>query len=219
MPRAEDRLAADRQSALALMPVSRETLDRLDRFVALLLMWQRTTNLIAPSTVHCVWTRHIADSLQVLDLAPEARIWIDLGSGAGFPGLMIACALAQRPDAIVHLLESNAKKAAFLREAKRLTGAPVIVHAERIESFVQSFSGPVDVVTARALAPLSELLALSAPLLTRTGVQGLFLKGRDAELELHDADKSWMMNATSISSRTDPHGRIVIVKALRPRPR
>src|SRR6266853_2822513 len=86
--------AADRARALALTPVSRETLERLDRFVALLLQWQQTTNLIAPSTAPQLWTRHIADSLQLLDLAPEARTWVDLGSGGGFPGLVLACALA-----------------------------------------------------------------------------------------------------------------------------
>ena len=110
-------LAADRARALVLTDVSRETTARLDRFVELLLTWQRTTNLIAPSTVPRLWTRHIADSLQLLDLAPDARVWVDLGSGAGFPGLAIACALTGRPGAVVHLVESNAKKAAFLREA------------------------------------------------------------------------------------------------------
>jgi 16S rRNA (guanine527-N7)-methyltransferase len=219
MPKADDRLAADRQGALALTPVSRETLERLDRFVELLLTWQKTTNLIAPSTVPHLWTRHIADSLQLLEVAPDARVWVDLGPGGGFPGFVVACALAERPGAAVHLVESNAKKAAFLREAQRLTDAPAIVHAERIERFVDRFSDQVDVVTARALAPLPGLLALGSPLLTRKGVQGLLLKGQDAEAELRDADKSWMMDVTQIPSRTDPHGRIIVVRALRPRPR
>src|SRR5213592_406039 len=113
-------LSADRARALALTPVSRETLERLERFVALLLQWQQTTNLIAPSTVPQLWTRHIADSLQLLDLAPEARTWVDVGSGGGFPGFVIACALAGDPSAAVHLVESNMKKAAFLREAQRV---------------------------------------------------------------------------------------------------
>ena len=114
-------LAADRARALALTPVSRETSERLDRFVELLLRWQRTTNLIAPSTLSRLWTRHIADSLQLLELAPQARVWVDLGSGAGFPGLVIAVALTGKPGAAIHLVESNAKKAAFLREAQRVT--------------------------------------------------------------------------------------------------
>src|SRR5262245_35908813 len=110
-------LAADREAALALVPVSRETLARLDRFVATLLTWQRRINLIAPATVREIWTRHVADSLQLLALAPTARVWLDLGSGGGFPGLVIACALAETSGTRVHLVESNGKKAAFLREA------------------------------------------------------------------------------------------------------
>src|SRR5437016_2968555 len=112
-------IEADRERALTLTPVSRETLERLDAFVALLLRWQHKTNLIAPSSVPVLWTRHIADSLQLLDVVPGARNWIDLGSGAGFPGLILATALAGAPGAAVHLIESNAKKAAFLREAVR----------------------------------------------------------------------------------------------------
>ena len=114
----EADLSADRGRALALTPVSRETAARLDRFVALLLDWQRRINLIASSTEAKLWTRHVADSLQLLALAPEARRWVDLGSGGGFPGLVIACALADTEGAEVHLVESNAKKAAFLREAQ-----------------------------------------------------------------------------------------------------
>ena len=106
-----------------MVPVSRETAQRLDLFVALLLKWQRVSNLIADSSVHHLWTRHIADSLQLLPLAPEARTWVDLGSGAGFPGLVLGCALADMPGARVHLIESNGKKAAFLREAVRISGA------------------------------------------------------------------------------------------------
>ena len=214
-----DALLADRERALAITPVSRETLARLDRFVELLLRWQETTNLIAPSTVQSLWTRHIADSLQIVELAPDNQIWVDLGSGGGFPGLVAACVLADRPGAVVHLVESNAKKAAFLREAQRVTSAPAIVHAERIEQFAQRFSGPVEIVTARALAPLTNLLSLAAPLFTKGDAQGLFLKGRDAELELREAAKSWMMDTALIPSRTDPQGRLIVVRALRPRPR
>lgn len=129
-------LAADREAALALVPVSRETLARLDRFVAALLTWQRQINLIAPATVAELWTLHVADSLQLLALAPPARVWLDLGSGGGFPGVVIACAVAEIPDARVHLIESNGKKAAFLREAVRVSGAPAIVHQGRIEQMI-----------------------------------------------------------------------------------
>src|SRR5258705_7164641 len=98
---------ADRARALSLTPVSRETLERLDRFVTLLRKWQQTTNLIAPSTIPELWTRHVPDSLQLLALAPDARVWIDLGSGAGFPGIVIGCAIPDVPGAAVHLVESN----------------------------------------------------------------------------------------------------------------
>ena len=207
-------LAADRARALVLTDVSRETTARLDRFVELLLTWQRTTNLIAPSTVPRLWTRHIADSLQLLDLAPDARVWVDLGSGAGFPGLAIACALTGRPGAVVHLVESNAKKAAFLREAQRVTGAPAVVHALRIENFVDSFRDRADAVTARALTSLKKLYDQSAPLLGPETL-GLFPKGQDVEAELTEAAKCWNISKlTLVPSRTDRTGRIVVVQGL-----
>lgn len=206
-------LTSDRAEALRLTPVSRETLQRLDRFVDTLLIWNAKTNLIAPSTVPHLWTRHIADSLQLLDLAPNARTWVDLGSGAGFPGLVIACALADRPGAKVHLVESNAKKAAFLREAARLSGAPAAVHPERIERFVEVFSGPADVVSARALASLKMLLDQSVTLL-KTGAVGLFPKGQDVDAELTEATKYWNIKVNLASSRTDSKGRIVVVRGL-----
>ncbi len=207
-------LAADRARALALTPVSRETTERLDGFVSTLLDWQCTTNLIAPSTVPQLWTRHVADSLQLLDLVPDARIWVDLGSGGGFPGVVIGCALAQQPGALVHLVESNSKKVAFLREARRVTGAPVTVHPERIEAFAAGFQGAPEVVCARAVAPLKSLLEQCFPLLGKNGVTGLFPKGQNAELELREARKSWTMDATLVASRTDPRSRIVVIRDL-----
>jgi 16S rRNA (guanine527-N7)-methyltransferase len=206
-------LAADRAAALTLTPVSRETLARLDRFVEVLLAWQRTTNLVAPSTVPRLWTRHIADSLQLLDLAPAARTWIDVGSGGGFPGLVIACALASQPGTSVHLVEANAKKAAFLREAQRVTEAPARVHGERMEEFAKRFAGEMDVVCARAVSPLKPLLCLTFPLL-QSGAVGLFPKGKNAEDELREASIYWKMNATLVVSRTDPAGRIIVIRDL-----
>jgi len=205
-------IEADRARAVALFgdSVSRETWDRLDRFVALLLKWQKTTNLVAPSTLQNLWTRHVADSLQLLDLAPAANRWIDLGSGAGFPGLVIACALG--PTGEVHLVESNQKKASFLREAARVLALPAIVHAGRIEDLVAE--KPFDVVTARALAPLDRLIGYAIPLLT-TGAVGLFPKGQDVGAELTQASKSWSIEAELIPSKTDPHGRIVVVRHAR----
>src|SRR5262245_19390721 len=204
---------ADRARALELVPVSRETRERLDRFVALLLVWQRTVNLIAPSTVPHLWTRHVADSLQLLGRARDARVWMGLGSGGGFPGLAIACVPAATPGAAVHLVESNGKKAAFLREATRIAPAPAVIHNLRIEKFVDSFDNSAQVVTARALAPLKTLLGQCFPLLA-AGAQGVFPKGQDVDAELTEAAEYWNINHTLAPSRIDPNGRIVIVHAL-----
>ena len=201
-------LSADRKRALAVTPVSRETSARLDRFIEHLVTWQKHTNLIARSTIPVIWTRHVADSLQLLDLAPHAKVWADLGSGAGFPGIVIACALADAEGAKVHLVESIGKKATFLREAVQVTGAPAIVHALRIEDFVDNAPESIDVVTARALAPLPKLLALAYPLLKK-GALGLFPKGQDVDAELTQAAKCWSIEATLTTSRTDPRSRIV----------
>jgi len=208
-------LSADRGRALALVPVSRETSARLDRFVELLLTWQQHTNLIARSTMPAIWTRHIADSLQLLDLAPQAKVWADLGSGAGFPGIVIACALAETEGAEVHLVESIGKKATFLREAVRFTGAPAVVHAMRAEDFVDKAPESIDAVTARALAPLPKLLALAYPLLKK-GTLGLFPKGQDVASELTEAAKCWKIRMDLIKSRTDQQAQIVVVRMLEP---
>jgi 16S rRNA (guanine527-N7)-methyltransferase len=211
-----DALAADRARALALIPVSRETLDRLDRFAAEFMAWQQRMNLIARSTEPVLWTRHIADSLQLLALEPQAKAWVDLGSGGGFPGLVIACALADTPGACVHLVESSTKKAGFLREAARVVGLPVEVHAIRIADFVKKRPNPIEIVTARALAPLAQLLAAAYPLL-KTGAQGLFLKGQDVDAELTEAAKCWNIQASLAESLTDPKGRIVRVQSIAPK--
>jgi 16S rRNA (guanine527-N7)-methyltransferase len=211
-------LSSDRAQALTLTPVSRETAARLDRFVELLLRWQNITHLIAPSTVPILWTRHIADSLQLLDLAPEAKIWVDVGTGGGFPGLVLACALYGMAGRQIHLVESNTKRAAFLREAVAVTQAPAIVHGERMENFVETFTQRADTVTARAVSPLKLLLGQCAPLLKGVTI-GLFPKGQDVEAELTEASKYWKMTADLVPSTTDPNARIVRVRALEPRRR
>jgi len=197
----------DRAAAERLMTVSRETWDRLDALVALLRRWQATTNLVAPTTLDHVWTRHVADSAQLVALAPAPpKAWIDLGSGGGFPGLVVAAMLGD--GAQVHLVESTAKKAAFLREAARAMGVSVTVHAARIEDVVEDLRA--DVVSARALAPLSDLVRLAAPLL-KTGAVGLFPKGREAAAELTVTAKSWTVETSLHMSLTDPDARIVRV--------
>ena len=200
--------ASDKAAALALTPVSRATEARLDRYVDLLVTWQAKTNLVAPSTLPNLWTRHVSDSLQLLSLAPTAKVWVDLGSGGGFPGVVLACALADTPDATVHLVERNAKKAAFLREAIRITSAPAIVHLAGIGDIVDSIEGRVDCVTARALAPLHQLVGFAEPLVSG-GAKALFLKGQDVEAELTEATKYWIIQPRLHSSRTGGHGWIV----------
>jgi 16S rRNA (guanine527-N7)-methyltransferase len=202
--------AADKAAALALTPVSRETEARLDRYVDLLREWQAKTNLVAASTLPTLWTRHISDSLQLLDIAPSAKIWVDLGSGGGFPGVVLACALAETRGAMVHLVERNAKKAAFLREALRVTGSPGTIHLADIGDSVDRIAGPVDCVTARAVAPLDQLIGFAEPLMRR-GAIALFPKGQDVEAELTEATKYWKIKPHLHSSRTGGQGWIVVL--------
>ena len=206
--------AQDRAKALTLVPVSHETESRLDLFVNLFLRWQKAVQLVAPSTLPKLWTRHIADSLQLIAHAPDAKTWVDLGTGGGFPGLIVAIAITDRPDTRVHLIESDTRKAAFLREAARITGTPAIVHNERIETAAEQI-GRVDVVTARALAPLDRQLSLASPLLS-AGACGVFLKGQDVDSELTEAAKSWSIDFSIRPSLTDPGGRIVLVNRAQP---
>jgi 16S rRNA (guanine527-N7)-methyltransferase len=207
-------LSSDRAAALKLTPVSRETLAALDQFVELFLRWQRAVQLVATSTLSKLWTRHIADSLQLLDLAYDAKVWADLGSGGGFPGLIVAIALKER-DAKVHLIESDQRKAAFLREAVRVLDLPGMIHVKRIENVTVTELPGLEVVTARALSPLPDLLSLAAPYID-AGAKGLFMKGANLDNELTAATKSWNIKSTIVPSKTDAEGRIVIVEqALR----
>jgi 16S rRNA (guanine527-N7)-methyltransferase len=207
-PQRSQEAISDKTAALKLTPVSRETEARLERYLKLLREWQAKTNLVAPSTLPHLWTRHISDSLQLLTFAPAAKVWVDLGSGAGFPGVVLACVLAEAPGAMVHLVERNAKKAAFLREALRVTNSPGTVHLADIGDIVDRITGPVDCVTARAVAPLHQLIGLAEPLV-RGGTKALFLKGQDVEAELTEATKYWNIAPHLHPSRTGGHGWIV----------
>lgn len=204
-------LASDRARALKLTPVSRETESALDQFVELFLRWQRAVQLVANSTLAQLWTRHIADSLQLLDLAPNAKVWADLGSGGGFPGLVVAIALKGKPGAKVHLIESDQRKAAFLREAARTLDLPAMIHVKRIEEVPSETLPGLEIVSARALAPMPELLVLAHPFL-KNGAKGLFMKGANVDNELTDATKSWSIKSTIVPSKTDREGRIVVVE-------
>ena len=206
-------ISSERDSALRPFHVSRETAERLTRFIALLCERQERMNLVASSTIPQVWTRHVADSLQLLSLAPEARRWADLGTGAGFPGLVIACALADVPNAHVDLVESIGKKAAFLIEAVAATGAPATVHHARVEAVAPTLVGHVDIVTARALAPLNALLTMINPFLDK-GAKALLHKGQDVAAELTQAAKYWNIEHDAVPSQTDPRARILVVRHL-----
>jgi 16S rRNA (guanine527-N7)-methyltransferase len=178
-----ERQLTDRASAARLVPVSRETQQRLAILVDLLTRWRKATNLISEISFASVWTRHIADSAQLLGLAPRSKRWVDMGSGAGFPGLVIAIQLAEVPGAIVHCIESDQRKCAFLREAVRATGAAAQIHPQRVDAVNADKLGPVDVVTARAFAPLPVTLELARVWLER-GAQGVFPRGRSAADQL-----------------------------------
>lgn len=205
----------DRNDVLRHLSVSRETIVRLDIYVDLLERWQGVQNLVSSKTLADLWTRHIWDSAQLLPFLGPARHIADLGSGAGFPGLVLAILLSGTSEATVHLVESNRRKAAFLQEVVRATGVKASVHPLRIEDFVAHCTEPIDVIVARALAPVAKLLALSEPLLKK-GARALFLKGQDVEMELTQASKSWRLTASIVPSVTDSGGRILrIDRAVR----
>lgn len=191
-----------------LAEVSRETKLRLGEFVGLLLRWSEKLNLIAASDRDMIWLRHVADSLQILPFLDKREPpFVDLGSGAGFPGLVLAVASGCH----FHLVEADRRKAAFLREAARLTGAPVSVHVARIEAMELP---PASVVTARGLAPLPKLLGLAQPFLRPDGIL-VALKGKTAAQELTAARAEWHMRVVVTPSHTDPAASILCISDLR----
>jgi 16S rRNA (guanine527-N7)-methyltransferase len=209
----------------AAFDVSRETLERIQIYERLLRQWQKAVNLVAPSTLDDLWHRHFADSAQILPLAGEHPTpWLDIGSGGGFPGLVCAILLADKPYASgapprVTLVESHVRKGAFLREVARQTGLAQVVDilSIRIETLPTQDNLPRPaVISARALAALDRLLALAAPLFGPSTV-GLFPKGQGAEAEVAQAQSAWRFEADLVSSRTEPGGRIVVVRHLAPK--
>jgi len=193
-----------REAFAAQTNVSRETLDRLEINAERLIKWNRAINLVAKPTLDHIWTRHFLDSAQLLPHVPEtAKTWIDLGSGAGFPGLVIAI---MRPDIAVTLVESDRRKSVFLTEAARATETDITVLCERAETL----DIKADIVSARALAPLSNLLDLTEPLLN-TGGNAIFLKGENVENELTDANRLWHIDYTRHESTADARGSILSI--------
>jgi 16S rRNA (guanine527-N7)-methyltransferase len=199
----------DAQALSDRLGVSRETLERLKLYESLLRKWQPAINLVSAKTLDDVWGRHFLDSAQLHLLIPkETRVLVDLGSGAGFPGLVLA--ILGVPE--VHLVESDTRKAAFLREVARTTGTAVAIHATRIESLTPF---PAGVVTARALAPLVNLLKMAHPFMG-PGSAAFFLKGQGASDELTEAGRYWKMQAETYESLTDSSGSILSLRNVHP---
>lgn len=205
-----EALAADRFIALKQMGVSRETELAFDRFVALLSKWQKITDLISPASWPCLWTRHIADSAQLLNICPDPRIWVDLGSGAGFPGVIIAIMLKSHVNSHVTLIESDTRKAAFLREAIRVLELTATVCNGRIADVLPSLPMHPDIISARALAPMKALVKLTKNCLEHGSV-GLFLKGATVREEMLALGAETRLDFEFFPSITSHHGRIVRV--------
>ncbi|MBC6983347.1 16S rRNA (guanine(527)-N(7))-methyltransferase RsmG [Caulobacter sp. 17J80-11] len=181
----------------------------LDRFRMMVTEKNEVMNLVGPATVAHFWSRHALDSAQLLALAPDARVWADLGAGAGFPGVVLAILLKGEPGARVHLVDSLAKRCRFLDEVVEALGLPATVHCARAEAL----NLKADVVTARAMAPMAKLLGFALPYF-RNGAQGLFLKGENVAAELNEARKSWSFDDELLSSLSDPRGRVVRIRRL-----
>lgn len=202
--------AAGLEAVETIAPLTPAARDRLVAYVDLVRRWQPAKNLIAPSTLPDIWRRHVADGAQAHLAAPDAVRWVDLGSGAGFPGLVTATLIADRPGARVTLVESNGRKGAFLQTVIRELGLPAKVVIGRIESAAERTEGPVEAVSARALASLETLLGLAEPWLS-AGAAAVFHKGRDFESEVNAAVHSWTFDLVEHPSRIEPDGRIAVL--------
>jgi 16S rRNA (guanine527-N7)-methyltransferase len=205
------------ESFAAEFAISRETRDRLGTYETLLKRWQKTINLVAPSTLGEIWHRHFADSAQLWRYRPgEGLTWLDIGSGAGFPGLVLAILGAEGGQSRHILVESDSRKAAFLRETARETGVTVDILCMRIENpETRAKVGAVHCVTARALAPLPRLVEIAAPYFDASTL-GLFLKGREVAAEIEEAARSSQFAYELRPSLTDVDARVVLLKALKP---
>lgn len=199
--------------------VSRETVGKLICYEEELRRWQKAVNLVAPSTLKDVWHRHFADSAQIADfIPPTANRICDVGSGGGFPGLVLAALLSEQRDLTVTLVESDTRKAAFLRETARRMEIPVEILSTRIETnaTVQQLNS-VDTITARAFAPFDRLFGLVAPVFSCDTV-GVFLKGQDVAREIEEARQNWSFSFDLYESVTDASGRITVIRNLTRKP-
>lgn len=185
--------------------VSRETIEKLEAYAALLVRWNKKINLVSPKTLDELWTRHFLDSAQLAEILPLERRWVDLGSGAGFPGLVLA--LLAPPAAEFILVESDQRKATFLRTVARELGVAVTIRADRIEALPGL---EADVLTSRALAPLTVLLGYAEQHL-KPGGKALFPKGATAETEIAEALENWRFCCKKHASRTDASSTILCI--------
>ena len=193
-------------------PLPAEVRIKLEQLLALLEKWNPRINLVAPSTIQSAWSRHVEDSLQIFDLLPPgARRWCDLGSGAGFPGMVVAILAAHsHPELNVVLVEADQRKATFLQTVSRETSTPISLIADRIEAIAPL---QADVISARALAPLPDLCGYAARHLA-VGGTALFLKGAKALAEIEAARRTWRFDLQSHPSRTDPSAVILEMKEI-----
>ena len=199
----------DAEAFQARVGASARQMADMRAFRDLLIDWNGRMNLVGPSALGEFWRRHALDSAQLRDIVPQARVWADLGAGAGFPGLVLAILAKGRPGAQVHLIESVAKRCRFLQAAVDQLALPATVHHARAEELTLT----ADVVTARACAPMVRLLGYAWPYL-RAGATGLFLKGQDVGSELQAAAKYWKFDADLIPSISYSEGRIVQLKRV-----
>ena len=193
--------------------VSRETFERLVLFERRFVEWNNRINLSSKADAEQLWKRHIIDCAQLITYGRNDRAWLDIGSGGGFPGVVIAAFLAEQEGGHVHLVESNRKKAAFLLRVSVEIGVPATVHACRVEQ-VHRRLGAIDIVTARAVADLKSLLTYAHPWL-ENGARSLFQKGRDYRREIKDCGDEWQFDLVEHASRTDPQGAILEISNLR----
>jgi 16S rRNA (guanine527-N7)-methyltransferase len=205
----EARPVTDAASFAAATGAPPSVMADMETYRALVGEWNEKMNLVGPSALAQFWPRHAYDSAQLLQLEPAAKVWADLGAGAGFPGIVLAILLKGQADARVHLVESLAKRCRFLQAVVEALDLPATVHNARAEAL----SLKVDIVTARACAPLPRLLGFAEPYLKK-GATGLFLKGQDVAAELTEARKSWKFAAQTFPSLSHPDGRLLQIKGL-----
>ncbi|WGI22057.1 16S rRNA (guanine(527)-N(7))-methyltransferase RsmG [Amylibacter sp. IMCC11727] len=198
----------DLRSAAAYFNVSRETSEKLEIYENLLVKWNKSINLVSKSTLNSAATRHFADSMQLWALRKDFDVWVDIGSGAGFPGMVLAI-MAEGQGAF-HLVESDARKCAFLRNVSRETNTPVTVHTTRIEEFE---GAKADIVSARALASVDALFSYTEKFLQPDAIS-LYLKGQTCETELEEASRSWTYEAEQFASKTDENGTVLRIKDI-----